>query len=71
MPYLMRHRSWKQASQRADDLANAIDELHQASHDVPPAMRAELARLEHEAAERFRELAGWPAGRRRGHGVRI
>jgi len=68
MPHLAQHHSWKQASRRADDAANAIDELQQRSHQVPPAMREELARLEHEAAEKFRELTQGPLAVRWGAG---
>jgi hypothetical protein len=61
MPYLARHQRWKEASRRADDAANAIDEMLQACLDVPVSMRAELQRLEADAAERFDELTNWPA----------
>jgi hypothetical protein len=61
MPDLARHQRWKEASRRADDAANAIDEMLQACLDVPVSMRAELERLEADAAEKFGELTNWPA----------
>lgn len=67
MPYLTRHRSWKEASRRADDAANAIDEMLQACLDVPLSMRTELERLELDAAQKFSELTNWlPPMRGRG-----